>query len=127
MVQQNSSHTLTLGDEKQKAKELYQSAKSTVKEIDATLQQHVEALQAKTLKTIDTLERKMMKAEIKKFEAQQRQIHKIKQSLFPMGELQERVENFMPYYAKWGHSFIKMIFDNSLLLEQQFCVLEEGE
>jgi bacillithiol synthase len=87
----------------------------------------VEALQAKTLKNIDTLEKKMIKAEIKKFEAQQRQIQKIKENLFPMGELQERVENFMPYYAKWGREFLKMIWDNSLTLEQQFTVLEEGE
>jgi bacillithiol synthase len=127
LVLQNSSHTLTLQDQKQKATELYQSANYAVKEIDSTLQQHVEALQAKTLKNIDTLEKKMIKAEIKKFEAQQRQIQKMKEYLFPMGELQERVENFMPYYAKWGREFLKTIWDQSLVLEQQFTVLEEGD
>ena len=127
LVKQNSSHQLTLRDQKQKATELYQSAKYAVKEIDQTLEQHVDALQVKTLKTIDTLEKKMLKAETRKFEIQQRQIRKMKENLFPMGELQERVENFMPYYAQWEQNFLKMIYNNSLSLEQQFCVLEEGD
>jgi bacillithiol biosynthesis cysteine-adding enzyme BshC len=124
-VKKNSSHKLSLQDQKQKATEMYESAKYLVGEIDNTLQQHVEALEVKTLKTIDTLEKKMLKAEIKKFEAQQRQIHRLKENLFPMGQLQERVENFMPYYAKYGRDFLKLIYDNSLSLEQQFCVLIE--
>ncbi|MEP6617649.1 MAG: bacillithiol biosynthesis cysteine-adding enzyme BshC, partial [Ginsengibacter sp.] len=127
MVRQNSTHQLTLQDQRVKATELYQSAKTAVKEIDNTLEQHVDALQLRTLKTIDTLEKKMLKAEIKKFEIQQRQIRKIKELLFPMGDLQERVENFMPYYAKWGSEFLKMIYDNSLFLDQQFCVIDTDE
>ena len=104
---------------------MIKNKRQLVGEIDNTLQQHVEALEVKTLKTIDTLEKKMLKAEIKKFEAQQRQIHRLKENLFPMGQLQERVENFMPYYAKYGRDFLKLIYDNSLSLEQQFCVLIE--
>lgn len=127
IVKQNSSHQLTLRDQKQKANELYQSAKYAVKEIDQTLEQHVDALQVRTLKTIDTLEKKMLKAETRKFEIQQRQVRKVKENLFPGGALQERVENFMPYYAQWGKNFLTMIYNNSLTLEQQFCVLSEGD
>jgi uncharacterized protein YllA (UPF0747 family) len=124
-VKKNSSHQLSLNDQKQKATELYQSAKYLVTEIDNTLQQHVEALEVKTLKTIDNLEKKMLRAEAKKFEVQQRQVHRLKENLFPMGQLQERVENFMPYYGKYGRDFLKLIYDNSLSLEQQFCILKE--
>jgi uncharacterized protein YllA (UPF0747 family) len=67
----------------------------------------------------------MLKAEKLKFDAELRQIKKVKSNLFPNNELQERVENFMPYYAKWGKDFIKIICDNSLNFEQQFCILEE--
>ena len=67
----------------------------------------------------------MLKAEKRKFETQQKQIKKIKSILFPNGELQERVENFMPYYAKFGKQFIKMLCDNSPTLEQEFVVLTE--
>ena len=126
-VAQNSSHNLSLNDQKSKVADLYQSAKYAVSEIDHTLEQHVEALQAKTLKTINTLEKKMLKAEIKRFEIQQRQISTLRESLFPKGELQERVENFMPYYAKWGSDFLDMIYNNSLSLEQKFSIIETGE
>ncbi|MFZ1453760.1 MAG: bacillithiol biosynthesis BshC, partial [Ferruginibacter sp.] len=72
------------------------------------------------------LEKKMLRAEKKKFEAQQRQLHKLRSQLFPHNNLQERIENFMPFYAKWGKDFIKIIYDNSLALEQEFVILEES-
>ena len=34
------------------------------------------------------------------------QVQKLKQQLFPNNSLQERIENFMPFYAKWGAAFI---------------------
>ena len=67
----------------------------------------------------------MLRAEKKKFEAQQHQLNKLKQQLFPQNNLQERVENFMLYYAKWGSGFLQIIYENSLSLEQEFVVLVE--
>ena len=67
----------------------------------------------------------MLRAEKKKFAAQQRQLQKIKTQLFPNNNLQERTDNLMPYYAKWGKDFIKMIYENSKGLEQEFGILEE--
>ncbi len=64
-----------------------------------------------------------MRAEKLKFGYQQRQIEKIRNTLFPNNELQERVENFMPFYAKWGNDFMKVIYDNSLSLEQEFVII----
>lgn len=66
----------------------------------------------------------MLRAE-KKFEAQQRQLHKLKEQLFPHGSLRERIENFMPFYAKWGKAFINVLYKNSLALEQQFVLIDE--
>ena len=55
----------------------------------------------------------------------QRKLHKIKTQLFPNNNLQERVDNLMPYYAKWGKQFIRLIYDHSKTLEQEFGVLVE--
>jgi len=66
----------------------------------------------------------MVRAEKRKFAEEQRQLHELKQSLFPNGDLQERVENFMPYYARFGREFLQIILDNSLTLEQEFTILE---
>jgi len=67
----------------------------------------------------------MLKAEKKKFDAQQRQVEKIKNILFPNESLQERVDNIMPYYAMYGKDFIEMLYKNSQGLKQEFCILTE--
>ena len=88
---------------------------------------HVEALHAKALKTLKTLEKKIVKAEKRKFEDRRRQIHTIKSALFPLNGLQERIDNFMPYYAKWGKKFIALVYDTSHTIEQDFVVLSNVE
>jgi uncharacterized protein YllA (UPF0747 family) len=54
---------------------------------------------------------------------QERQLSSLKKSLFPNKGLQERVDNFLPYYAKWGMDFIKTVHTHSLGLEQEFTVV----
>jgi uncharacterized protein YllA (UPF0747 family) len=65
----------------------------------------------------------MLKAERKKQAIQLQRIWKLKEELFPNHNLQERVENFMPYYAQHGQSFIHAVLKHSLALEQQFGIL----
>ncbi len=122
-VLKNTSHQLSLEKEKQKIGYVYEEMKVSIEKIDTTLVAHVEALQARLLKTLDKLETKLLRAEKLKFESQQRQIEKIRNTLFPNNELQERVENIMPFYAKWGKDFMKVIYDNSLSLEQEFVII----
>jgi uncharacterized protein YllA (UPF0747 family) len=85
----------------------------------------VEALQARTLKPIQELEKKLLRAEKKKYEAEQRQIQAIRAALFPRNSLQERIDNFMPWYALWGQEFIHKVYEHSLTIEQQFIIMEE--
>ncbi len=85
----------------------------------------MQALYAAVSKKITQLEKKMMKAEKKKFEAQQRQIEKIKERLFPGNNLQERVDNILPWYATYGKEVIDILYKNSPGLEQEFCILSE--
>ena len=127
IVNKSSTHKLSLEIEKKQIELLYQNIKKSVKEIDPTLTKHVDNLLAKALKRFDILEKKLFKAEKKNFESQRRQIQKIRLSLFPNNELQERVENFMPFYAQWGEEFITVLYDNSLSLEQEFCIITEKE
>ena len=68
---------------------------------------------------------KMLRAEKRRFSDLQAQIVRIRESLFPNGGLQERVENFSSFYAKWGRAFIKALYDHAPVLEQQFTILME--
>jgi bacillithiol biosynthesis cysteine-adding enzyme BshC len=125
LVKRDSSLQLTLQNEQQALNDIYQKLKTIAGAVDSTLANHTEALQVKAVKKIIALEKKMLKAEKKKFEAQQRQLHKLKAALFPNNNLQERIENLIPFYAKWGADFIRIVYENSLGLEQEFVILEE--
>lgn len=123
MVVKWAGRPISLSDELIQAKNLFALLKGRSGEIDKSLVQHVHALEHDMLKKIDNLEKKMLRAERKKQTVQLQRIWKLKQELFPGGNLQERVENFMPYYAEYGPSFVNAIFDHSLTLEQQFIAL----
>jgi bacillithiol biosynthesis cysteine-adding enzyme BshC len=125
LVKRDTTVKLSLEKEKQAIHQFYTKLKATAGAVDLTLQPHTEALQKQALNKIEALEKKMLKAEKKKFEAQQRQLHKLKTQLFPNDGLQERIENLMPFYAKWGRGFIDALYKNSLALEQEFVTLEE--
>ena len=126
IVNRQTKHRLKLDEEKFQIQQAYYSIKELVKKIDVTLEQHAEALETKTNKRLDLMEKKMLRAEKRKFADTKSQLSKIINSLFPNDGLQERTENFMLLYAKWGNDFFKMLYDNSLTLEQKFCVIEEG-
>ena len=125
IIASNTSHKINLEKEKKEIQELYQQLKVAVKEVDGTLEKHVEALQAKQIKTLEKLEVKLLRAEKVRFQSQQQQLKKVRGNLFPNNSLQERVDNFMPYYAKWGKDFLQMVYDKSLTFEQQFCIVNE--
>ncbi|CAN5888625.1 bacillithiol biosynthesis cysteine-adding enzyme BshC [soil metagenome] len=126
LVKKQSALVLQLDAERSALTALYEQIKRAAGAIDITLQQHVEALKVPALKRIVILEKKMLKAEKKKFEVQQRQIQHLKKALFPSGTLQERVDNLLPYYSRWGKFFLQMIYDQSTGMKQEFCIAEES-
>jgi len=123
LVKKETIVQLSLGNEKAAIRDFYSRLKSVAGAIDLTLQPHTESLEKQALKKLEALEKKMLRAEKKKFEAQQRQLRKLRSQLFPYNNLQERIENFMPLYAKYGGELIKQLHKNSLGLEQEFVTL----
>lgn len=124
LVKRETEAQLSLQKEKDALQSFYSSLKKTAGNVDITLQPHTEALEKQALRKIEALEKKMLRAEKKKFEVQKRHIQQLKEQLFPHNNLQERIENFMPFYARWGNDFIKAVYQNSPALEQQFTILE---
>lgn len=127
LVKRETTVQLSLEKEKQTLLEFYGQLKNIAAAVDGSLANHTEALQVKALKKIEALEKKLLRAEKKKFDAQQRQLHKLKTVLFPNNNLQERIDNMIPYYAVMGKSLIQMIYDNSKGLEQEFGILVRKE
>ena len=125
IVKKNTPNRLQLDEEKFQIQQAYYSIKKLVKEIDVTLEQHAEALETKSTKKLEALEKKMLRAEKRKFVDAKNQLSKILTSLFPNDALQERTENFMLFYSKWGDELFRILYEKSLTLEQEFCLIEE--
>ena len=126
LVARETKNEIRLNGNFTEAEKLYETLKKQAVAIDTTLEKHVEALRTQSLYRLQELEKKMLRAEKRKFTDQQRQIHSIKENLFPKNGLQERIDNFMYYYAKWGKDFIRQLYQHSLSLEEEFAILSES-
>ena len=124
-VARESKREIKLNGNLDEAVQLYELIKIQAAKVDITLAAHVEALKVQTLHRLEELEKKMLRAEKRKFIDQQRQIHAIKQKLFPQNGLQERADNFTYYYAKWGRNLMQQLYQHSLALEQEFVIISE--
>ncbi|KYP14940.1 bacillithiol biosynthesis cysteine-adding enzyme BshC [Flavihumibacter sp. CACIAM 22H1] len=122
LVKRDSAVQVHLTSEIRDTDAFYQHLQKLAGRIDTSLVAHVGALQKRTLQQLLELEKKMLRAEKRKFSDQRRQLEAIKASLFPANSLQERVENFLPYYAMYGPAFIEKIYRESTALEQQFII-----
>ncbi len=125
LVKRESSNKLSLEEEKKSLHQLYQRLREQAKNIDQSLLQHIAALETRAIKNLDNLEKKLIRAEKRKFEVEQNQLSKLKAELFPGNDLQERVENFIPYYVKYGKDFLRKIYEFSPALEQRFTVIHD--
>jgi uncharacterized protein YllA (UPF0747 family) len=125
IVKRSTGLSLELNAEKEKLELVYTLIADKASAVDQTLNKHVAALQKKGLERIGILEKKMMRAEKKKFEASLRQAAKVKASLYPSGILQERIDNLLPWYAVYGDSFIQTLYENSQGLKLAFCILQD--
>lgn len=127
LVMRETDKKLQLNGTLSATEQLYENIKQQAVSIDTTLEKHVNALKTSTLHRLRELEKKMLRAEKRKFSDQQRQVQAIKAKLFPKNGLQERYDNMLYYYAKWGREFIELLYNQSLTLEQEFVVLKVSE
>lgn len=124
IVKKETNSVLNLTNEKKEFENIYYQLKEIVKRIDTTLEEHVTALEKKQMKKLSSLEKKMFRAEKRKFTDKKNQLGKLFSALFPDDDLQERTENFMLFYSKWSNDFFKMLYESSLTFEQEFCIVE---
>ncbi len=78
----------------------------------------------KTLKTIQNIEGRLIKAEKQKEEVTINQIKNIKEKLFPKGSLQERQDNLTLLFLLMGFDAIDLLMAKLNPLEQEFKIIE---
>lgn len=105
---------------KQQFKDLFELAKKTDKSFIGA----VAAQEKKQLNGLDKLEKRLLKAQKRKFSGELDGLKNIQNRLFPSGSLQERELNFSTFYLENGEELLETIKENLNPLDPTFSVIE---
>ena len=98
---------------------LYELAKQT----DKSFLGAVKAQEIKQKKGLNTLEKRLLKAQKKKLKGQVLRLSEIQNALFPNQSLQERQLNFSELYLEYGNKLIPFLMEALHPLKSEFLVL----
>ncbi|HPW87360.1 MAG TPA: bacillithiol biosynthesis BshC, partial [Chitinophagales bacterium] len=121
-IGQNADEDIDVSGYKQEVEAVFTRLQELAKSVDVTLGPVAGAEMQKALQSVEMIQKRMMKALKQKNETALNQIEKLKTQLFPQQSLQERVENFAPYFAQSGQSFIDAIIADTDLYQRQFII-----
>lgn len=124
-IRQNTENELSLAEEKAQQTKVFDAIKYKAQEIDPTLAKAVAAEQVKQMNVLNQLEGRLMRAEKQKHETALNQIRSLKDKLFPGNGLQERHDNFLGFYLKYGRQFFEVLLEHLNPLEEGFIIVEE--
>lgn len=119
----NSENSTSLDKELAAIHALYTTIEQSACQVDKSLYQHVQALRTQAVKKLEQLEKKMLRAEKRKFSGEALRLEQIRQVLLPNNNLQERVENVSGLYARYGNVILDVLLQHSLSLEQEFGII----
>ncbi|MCO6492502.1 MAG: bacillithiol biosynthesis cysteine-adding enzyme BshC [Phaeodactylibacter sp.] len=122
-VRENTENELSLSDEKAHLAALVKSIEQKAKEVDPTLVKTAAAEGQKMINSMEQLEGKLMRAEKQRHDIAINQMRTLKDKLFPGNGLQERHDNFMMYYLKYGRAFFDVLKKELNPLEKGFKVI----
>ncbi len=126
-IEKNGTIEISLEKERETLQALFEGLAGKAKATDPNLQKFVLAEHAKSRKSIDQIETRLLRAEKQVHENAISQIRSVKEKLFPNNGLQERYDNFLPFYLRYGNTFFQTLKDNFDPLEKKFWVIVEGD
>ena len=119
----HSDVAIDLQKEKDLVREQFEKIVQLAIKVDTTLEKTVAAEQTKSLQGIEMLESRIIKAEKHRQETAVQQIRTLVQRYCPNGGLQERSENFLPFYIKYGPTFFDELLKVCDPLQSGFAVV----
>ena len=98
---------------------LYEIANQT----DKSFLGAVKAQEAKQIKGLENLEKRLLKAQKRKYSEELERITDLQNELFPNQSLQERQANFSEFYIENGENFIPQLCNQLKPLEDNFSII----
>lgn len=110
--------------ELQHIQDAYSSLADKSRMIDPTLVSAIQAEGTKQVKQFEQLGSRLLRAEKQAQETNIKRVQKIKEKLFPENGLQERHDNFLPYYAQYGPGWIQDMIAVCDPMDERFTLVE---
>lgn len=104
--------------------EQFESLKELAKQTDFSFIGAVNAQEKKQLNGLNTLEKRLLKAQKRKLSDEIERIKLLQNELFPNQSLEERTRNFSEVYLELGADLIPMLLEALDPLKQEFLVIE---
>ena len=122
-VLKNSDSEININLELGKLDELFTLLLSKTE--DKGIQSMILSEKQKQIKALNKIEHKLLKNEKQKYQTALSQISVIKTKLFPNNKLQERYDNFIPFYLKYGPNFFDLLKQELNPLQHQFTLFSD--
>ncbi|MFB6306660.1 MAG: bacillithiol biosynthesis cysteine-adding enzyme BshC, partial [Flavobacteriales bacterium] len=106
-IKEFSDTELELNEEKKKLDILYSGIEEKASQLDPSLKNSVKGEKQKSLKGVENIEKKMIRAEKQKSDVTTSQINAVFEKVFPDNIFQERRDNIVEYFAKYGVEFLE--------------------
>lgn len=123
IVRKESEFVLDFSEQRAFLEAQFSKLKEIAKQTDASFIGAVNAQEAKQIKGLDTLEKRLIKAEKKQYSDKIERITNLQNELFPNQSLQERTVNFSEFYVESGSELIEKLFEVLKPLEHRFEVV----
>ena len=122
-VHENTENEISLAEEKVQLEAIFKQVERKAGEVDPTLVKAFAAEGARQMNSLQQLETKLMRAEKQRHDTAINQMRALKEKLFPGNGLQERYDNFMGFYLKYGRGFFEVLKENLDPMESTFTVV----
>ena len=126
-VRANSTESVSLKNEIDEIEIILTRILVTAKNIDNSLEKTVLGEKQNMINGIQKLESRLLKAEKMKMDAEVNQIRAILAKLFPNNGLQERKDNLISYYLKYGPGFFDQLLSAASQPNPEFIILTFDE
>lgn len=118
-----SEFPIDLSSQKEHLKNQFQQLHLLAKQTDKSFIGAINAQEAKQLKGLDHLEKRLLKAQKRKYQDELNRIVSLQNDLFPNEGLQERVANFSEFYIEYGNGVIDQLMTQLQPLENEFTIV----
>lgn len=118
-----SDFTIDFSTQKEALKKQFEDLYKIAETTDKSFLGAVKAQEAKQIKGLENLEKRLLKAEKRVHQEQLNRIISLQNELFPNQSLQERKVNFAEFYVEFGEELIEKLLMELKPLEMEFKVV----